>query len=215
MPSVTRRQTASREERRRQTTEKLVGAILPLLEDGNRFTELSVERIVQEAGMSRTTFYVYFEDKGDLLISLGQDVMEAVNDAAEGWWGLPPSASRDEVYEALRKIIGVYAAHGPIMRAVVEVAAYDDRVRRSFGQSLDLSRKGLREHIERGLKDGSIRPGIDAERTADWLLWMSERGFYQMVRPASSNKAELDRLAESLTTVVWNTLYLGADGRPG
>jgi AcrR family transcriptional regulator len=213
MPSVTRRQTASREERRGQILEKLVAATLPLLEEGNRFTELSVERIVQEAGISRTTFYVYFEDKGDLLISLGEGVMDAVNEAASGWWSLPPSATREQVYDALREVIGVYAANGRIMQAVVEVAAYDDRVRRSFGQSLDESRKGLRKHIERGLADGSIRPGIDPQRTTDWLLWMSERGFYQMVRPAAARPPELDRLAESLTTVVWSTLYEGTNSR--
>ncbi len=213
MPSVTRKQTARREERRDEISAKLQTAILPLLEGGERFTELSVERIVQETGISRTTFYVYFEDKGDLLVTLGEGVMASVNEVAAGWWELPPGASRTQVHAALRSVIDTYAAHVEIMQAVVEVASYDERVRRSFGRSLDASRDGLRKHIERGLEDESVRADIDAERTADWLLWMSERGFYQMVRPASSDPEELERLAESLTTVVWNTLYAGAAGR--
>lgn len=212
MSSVTKRQTASREDRRRELLERIRVVLLPLLEGGARYTELSVERIVQEASLSRTTFYVYFEGKGDLLVGLAEDAIQAVNDAAASWWELPPNAPRTDVYAAMRKVIGVYAANSSIMQAVAEVAAYDDRVRRSFAQSLDESRRSLRGHIKRGLEGGWVRRGIDVHRTADWLLWMSDRGFFQMVRPAANDPGELDRLAESLTTVVWSTLYEGTPG---
>jgi len=46
---------------------RLLEVVQQLLDEGESFTEMSVERLVSEAGISRSTFYVYFEDKGDLL----------------------------------------------------------------------------------------------------------------------------------------------------
>jgi AcrR family transcriptional regulator len=200
-------------EQRRTAADKVMRALLPMLERGERYTKLSVEHIAREAGISRTTFYVYFEDKGDLLVKLAEDIMDSVQEAADRWWSLPPGASRAQVYEALRGVIDVYATHGPVMQAVVELAAYDDRVRSSFRRSLEESRRGLRSHIERGLEGGWVRSGVDAQRTTEWLLWMSERGFYQLIRPVGSDRQELDRLADSLTSVVWYALYETTPGR--
>lgn len=41
---------------------------------GTSFTELSVDRLTTEAGMSRASFYIYFEDKGHLLRQLAGQV---------------------------------------------------------------------------------------------------------------------------------------------
>src|SRR4051794_34010288 len=67
MPSVTRKSQSSRAERRDNIRRRLLAVLENLLDKGENFTEVSVERLVSEAGISRSTFYVYFEDKGDLL----------------------------------------------------------------------------------------------------------------------------------------------------
>ena len=46
---------------------RLLDATERLMRDGASFTELSVDRLSTEAGISRASFYIYFEDKGQLL----------------------------------------------------------------------------------------------------------------------------------------------------
>jgi len=53
----------------------------------------------------------------------------------------------------------------------------------------------------------SADPELDPRRSARWLIWMIERGLYQLVSPAGSREAE--RLLDSLTHLVWRSLYAG------
>ena len=64
------------------------------------YTALSVERLVREAGISRATFYVYFEDKGDLLRALAEDFIERILGRGVDWWQLPPDATKADLRAA-------------------------------------------------------------------------------------------------------------------
>src|SRR2546421_3862867 len=128
MASVTRKPHSDRATRRGEIGRRLLDAVERLLADGESFTEVSVERLVTEAELSRSTFYVYFEDKGDLLQALTADVMTEVIDAARAWWELPPDAQRADLEAAMRGIVSVYRGHMTLMVAVVEAASYDARV---------------------------------------------------------------------------------------
>jgi len=74
MPSVTRRSRGHRE-RREEIDERVLDTTADLLSDGEGFTQLSVERIAAAADVSRSTFYVHFSDKTDLLIRLAERAM--------------------------------------------------------------------------------------------------------------------------------------------
>ena len=98
MPSVTRKPQAKRQERREQIERQLLDATERLMADGASFTELSVDRLATEAGISRASFYIYFEDKGHLLRRLAGQVFDDLADAAERWWSVaraatPPTSS--------------------------------------------------------------------------------------------------------------------------
>lgn len=94
MASVTRKPQANRQERREQIERLLLDATERLMADGASFTELSVDRLATEAGISRASFYVYFEDKGDLLRRLTGQVFDDLAAAAERWWGCRGVATR-------------------------------------------------------------------------------------------------------------------------
>lgn len=172
------------------------------------YTELSVERIVREAGISRATFYVYFEDKGDLLRALAEDFIERLLVAAANWWQLPADATKADLRTAMQAIFDAYIPHKVVMAAVVEVASYDASLRSLFGDLLDRTIAKVAEHIEGGQKEGFVATDLDPLRTAAWLTWMAERGLYQLVAPATPAASE--RLLDALTDITWNTLYAGA-----
>lgn len=211
MASITRRSGRSRDQRRAELVAAMHPAVEHLLAEGESFTEASVERLVALAGISRSTFYVYFEDKGTLLLALAEDVMGQITGAARVWWDLPPDAGRDDLRDALRGIIDVYREHTAVWSAIVDASSYDPNVREAYRALVGASAKEVARHITAGQKAGSVRPELDAKRTATWLTWMTERGLYQELPQAT--KAEIGRICEAQTTIVWNTLYAGAPTR--
>jgi TetR/AcrR family transcriptional regulator, ethionamide resistance regulator len=205
MASVTRKAQNGRTARRAQIGRELRVAVEKLLAAGESFTEVSVERLVSEAGVSRSTFYVYFEDKGELLRAWFADVEAEVEEAAKDWWALDADASREDLHRALTKIVESYRPHTTLMAAMYDAAAYDPAVRELVQTMMDWNIAGLRAHIKAGQKAGFVDPELLPQQTAAWLQWMAERGFHQLVRTAG--KAERERLIDAYTSIVWNTLY--------
>jgi TetR/AcrR family transcriptional regulator, ethionamide resistance regulator len=205
MPSITRTNQSSRAQRREEIRDRLGTAAEQLMADGESYTELSVERIVREAGISRATFYVYFEDKGDLLQALAVNFIERMIGAAAAWWSLPADATRMDLRDAMRAIIDAYQPHKVVMAAVVEVASYDAGLRELFGDLLNQTIGAVAQHIATGQAGGYVESGLDPERTAAWLTWMAERGLYQLVAPATP--ATVEKLLDAMTDITWNTLY--------
>jgi AcrR family transcriptional regulator len=197
----------SRADRRAEIRDRLREAVERLMGEGESYTVLSVERIVREAGISRATFYVYFEDKSDLLRALAEDFMDRILVAAAVWWTLPPDADKPQLRAAMRAIFDAYLPHKVVMAGVVEVASYDAGLQELFGALLERTISEVARHIELGQVGGYVTPGIDPRRTAAWLTWMAERGLYQLVAPAPEPAAE--RLLDAITDIAWNTLYAG------
>jgi TetR/AcrR family transcriptional regulator, ethionamide resistance regulator len=206
MPSVTRHAPASREARRAEARVRLLSAVEQLLADGESFTEMSVERIVAEAGMARSTFYVYFADKGDLLGAWFAEITGELRSAAANWWKLQSPLSFGDVRHALAAIVAVYRPHTPLMAAVYDTSAYDPTVRQLVASMMSENIAGLRAHIRHGQRGGLVDAQLHPAETAAWLTWMAERGFHQLVRGAPD--AEVERLIDSYARIVWNTLYL-------
>ena len=205
VPSVTRRTLQQRGARRDELRTRLLEVVERLLAAGEGFTELSVERLVAEAGIARSTFYVYFEDKGDLLRAWFAEITEELRDSAAAWWALGAAPSLGEVRTALDGIVTTYRPHTVLMAAVYDAAAYDVSVRDLVSAMMGENAAGLRTHIRRGQREGFVDPELPAQETAAWLTWMAERGLHQLVRTASD--AEVERLVDAYARIVWNTLY--------
>lgn len=205
MPSITRKASGTRAQRRDEIRSKMLTAVEEMLAEGESFTELSVERLVARAGVARSTFYVYFEDKGELLRGWLEDITGELDAVAKRWWSLDADASRDDLRGALAAVLGVYRPHTPLMAAAFDAAAYDPAVRETVMTLMTFNTAGLRKHIKAGQRDGFVDPDLQANEVALWLTWMAERGLHQLVRGADD--ATFDRLLDAYTTIIWNTLY--------
>ncbi|MCV7259870.1 TetR/AcrR family transcriptional regulator [Mycobacterium shimoidei] len=206
MPSVTRKPQAKRQERREQIERRLLDATERLMRAGASFTELSVDRLAAEAGMSRANFYIYFEDKGDLLRRLAGQVFADLTEGAQRWWGVAWRHDPDDVRAAMAGIIATYRQHQPVLVALNEMAGYDPIVGATYRELLTGIAGRLTRVIEDGQADGSIRRELPAAITASALTWMVERACQQNLPP---NPPSYDaELAEALTEIVWGALYL-------
>jgi AcrR family transcriptional regulator len=205
VPSITRRSHGNRAKRRDEVRERLLMVVEQLLDAGESFAEISVERLVAEAGLSRSTFYVYFEDKGDLLRAWFGKVTAELEQASGAWWRLGPEVERSDLRAALGQIVGAYRPHTPLMSALYDLSAYDTIAREEVTGMMDANVAGLVKHMRRGQREGWIDPSLQPKETALWLMWMAERGLHQMVR--GGDDAEIELLVDAFTDVIWNTLY--------
>jgi TetR/AcrR family transcriptional regulator, ethionamide resistance regulator len=195
----------TRAEQRAHYRTLLVQAMRRLLET-TPYAEITIDRILEESGVARATFYANFVDKSALLMEVAQDVHAAGIDVAESWWKLPSGASRADLASALGKIVDLYLRNRTILAALTEASAYESLIRQRLAELQQGSIRKLAEHIEQGQQVGDVRKSLIPKETAGWLIWMMERGLYQML--ASASLAELERLVTSLTDVIWHSLYL-------
>jgi AcrR family transcriptional regulator len=202
MPSVTRKPRESNQARGAAVKRRVFEATERLLASGHTFTELSVERLCSEAGIARSTFYVHFEDKGDLVARLTEAVIEEFDAVSVPMGNLGPHTDFQQARESIRAIIGVYAAHDLLMATIVETAAYDKRVRRVHRAMMERTIAAIAETLEH--PGGHVRQ-VPPYETAVALAWMIEHACHQMARGASSE--ELDRLAHAVASIYWNALF--------
>jgi AcrR family transcriptional regulator len=208
MPSVTRRPQANRQERRERIERQLLDATERLMADGTSFTELSVDRLATEAGISRASFYIYFEDKGHLLRRLTGQVFGDLADAGERWWSVAQRRDARDVLAAMSGIVASYRQHQPLLVALNEMAGYDPQVGATYREILTAISGRVAAVIEVGQGDGVIRLEVSAATAASALTWMVERTCQQNLpgRPPSYDA----ELADTLTQIVWGALYLEA-----
>lgn len=157
--------------RGRRTMARLLDAGRMLV--GNHgFHSVRVDDVVERAGTSHGTFYLYFSNKDDLLTALVEESREAVRHAAEAMpdpGGTPPAEA--ELREWLEHVIAVHRAHGPVLRAWVEAAHdVDERARRDAAITND-----LRDQLQDRLLEPAARDGITAEGAATAVTAMIQR----------------------------------------
>jgi AcrR family transcriptional regulator len=203
MGSITRRPRRAEPGTRGGGVEaKILAATGRLLAGGTPFIELSVEQICSEAGVARSSFYMHFRDKADLVIRLTDSLLDRIAEAARAWW--EPGTTREQAGAATRRLVGLYAEHGELFAALTETAAYDAGLRTVQEAMLDRHASPLADVIEAGKRDGHVRDVPTAE-TVTALAWMVQGACFRMAR--DDDEAALDRLAEALTSIIWHSLY--------
>ncbi len=207
MGSVTRPRRAS--ERRRAVAERVGETVERLLREGHGYTGLGVQRIAEEAGIARSTFYLHFPDKPALLIDVAAAATEDLFAAARTWLE-HGFADRAMLERTIAAIVAQQREHDAVLAAVVELAAYDEDVAAFWRARVGGFVAALRARIEEGQREGLIDARLDAQTTAAWITWGTERLVAQHV--AERGREEDEQLAAGLARAVQSTLGLGTRG---
>ncbi|MCW2856593.1 MAG: hypothetical protein JWR52_2208 [Marmoricola sp.] len=197
----------SKEERRTVLARYFSAAVEPLLAAGEAYSDISVERLITSVDVSRSTFYAYFDDKGDLLKAIGEDVTLDLAAAGAHWFELPVDADRTALRAALVPLFETYRRHRQVLQAITEAASYDATIKALHLALVDRAATGLAEHIRVQQTQGGVPAELDPEMSARWLVWMLERGLYQLFAPV--DPTEGDHVLDMLTALVWRALYEG------
>jgi AcrR family transcriptional regulator len=181
----------------------LLRAIEDLLSEGRCYTELSVEQIAARAGISRTAFYFYFNDKRQVLMRLVEGVSQLFYEQADRWWSGSQPDDPSQLREVLTNVLRMYREHAAVLTAIVEAASYDDEIAAFWRGLMDRFINATRDYIEAEQQAG--RGGkLDPASAAFVVVWMTERAWYQHVRrPAVSDAGLID----ALVAAVWSTVH--------
>lgn len=171
MSTVEQRRRRVRESRV-ETRARIVAAARELLRERS-FAELTVDEVMREAGQGRTIFYRHFDDLGDLLVRASREAVEELYAAQTAFGADRAAPAPDAVRRALEVAVAVHRRDGPLLRAVAEAAAADERIaaiREAMIRRFD-------DLLEERLRDARTRAGAplaDPAQTARALNLMNQ-----------------------------------------
>ncbi|MEU4202603.1 TetR/AcrR family transcriptional regulator [Streptomyces sp. NPDC039022] len=199
---------ASRGDRR---LEALLSAAETLLTE-KPFAEISVGEVAAKAGISRPTFYFYFDTKHSLLAALLERVMQdKLEIALRGFGTTEADPTPQRTFEAnYTEILALWREHAPVVLAASDAMGADAELRSVYTGLLDLFIEPATAWIEHERATGRAPAGTPAGTLAATLVWMSERNLYAALlgmEPRIPDDQRVAALAE-----VWIRSVFG--GRP-
>jgi AcrR family transcriptional regulator len=187
---------------REESRARIVAAAIELVRERS-FLELSVSEVMEAAGAERTIFYRHFDDLADLLRSASREAMESLYaaelDLGSGREGIDAEAVR----EALEPAVSAYSRFGPLLRALTEAAAGDERI----AEGQQAIRRRFDDLVAGVLDDGDSvgsEPSPQARETARALNLMNESYLQDAFgrEPRVSPETALQTLSEMWIAVI-------------
>ena len=163
MPSMTRK-PSSAGSRRQAVAEQVYDAVERLLTEGESYTELSVQRIIDAAGIARSTFYAHFPDKSHLLRRLADRMRQDVYELGDAWTRMDNSLPG--LVQTFEKAVAFYRAHQPVLAAINQTAVYEPSLRDFFSSGLEPFQARVTEHLRERQAAGLTDPGLDPVKAA-------------------------------------------------
>lgn len=195
--------------RRDEIRGRLLSAVERLIVGGDSYANVSVERLAGAAGISRATFYIYFEGKGDLLHAWLAETLRELGAAGAPLLALDAEATAAELSSILATLLVGYRSRATVMAAILDEATRDAALRADVDAAIAAAISALAEAIERGQREGWADPALLPRETAAWLVWLLERGLNHIIPLADD--ARLQGLATTLAQMAWRTLYATPD----
>ena len=165
--------------------------------------EVTVGAIMEATTLSRKSFYVYFENRYDLLRRLVEPLAEERDAIIEPLLG-PGVDMATGAREALVRLAELYATHGRLLRALAEASGEDHEAKRAWREFLEPVVQAHAAKIDDEIERGRIR-GIAAEPTARALIGMNLQYFFDELVDAP--KPDPAAAAETLLAIWERALY--------
>jgi TetR/AcrR family transcriptional regulator, ethionamide resistance regulator len=190
-------------QRRRAATQlDLLEATKRLLEDGASIRELTIEQICREAGVVRTTFYLHFNEKNDLVKALATEQVGWIEEAGRKT-ASDPEMTRETVRGSVDEIVARWAENQAVLAAVIELAEHDPELRDDWQaaiREIGLVAAGIFEEHWKLHPDWAPQ---DPETVAELLSWMIERSCHKVAR----DPGRRDEVAASIAEIIWRVLH--------
>jgi AcrR family transcriptional regulator len=155
--------------------DSILEATMRLLEE-MPLHDVSVAKIMQEAGVARATFYAYFDSKHDVAATLLARVMDEIHEGIEPFLHRGPDvAPREALRASLAAGWQTFMHNQPLMRATSEHWHAEPALREMWLDVIDRFSADVAAEIDRERAAGLAVPGTDSKTLAAMLLWSTER----------------------------------------
>lgn len=184
-------------------SEREILAAAELLLRERPFREITVADIMSRTGLKRPAFYVHFRDRYELVLRVVEQIGAELSAWLDSW--LDGSSPREDLAATLGGAARVYAAHGPVLRALADAAVSDASVETSYRTLVQGFIETITAHIAAEQAAGGIAAELDGRETARALVWLNERYFYETLGGAVPE--DPSRVATVLTGIWVGALY--------
>jgi AcrR family transcriptional regulator len=184
--------------------ETILAATSVLLADRS-FGDLAVSDILSAAGVSRGSFYFYFDSKQAVLCELVQRAISQGHAAAEPWLANPA-----DPVAALRAGITagaeLWQASAPVLRAIVENWRTDSRLTALWLEQMQTFTDATIAQITADPRARQNLAGQDIAAVASALTWLGERLYY-LAATSTPPFHNQDTLVNTLLHIWTTALY--------
>ncbi len=184
--------------------EAILAATADLLGQRN-FSDLAVSDILTAAGVSRGSFYFYFDSKHDVLAELVRRAVAEGHAAAAPWLAQP-----DDPAAALRAGItagaALWHASAPILRAIVENWRTDSRLTALWLEQMQSFTDATVAQISADPRARQALADQDIPAVAAALTWLGERLYY-LAATGTAPFDDQDTLVNTLLHMWTSALY--------
>jgi AcrR family transcriptional regulator len=171
-------ESTSKKDRRRGEVKARLRRSLHGLAADRSLLEVRVSDITSEAGLSRSAFYFYYEDKRDLLIETIREMTETLFDRAN-----VRLADDDDPRKLIREVLETNAAtwsrNAHILRMVIEASIYDELIRSFWRGIVEDFMAAVAERIAIDQRAGIVPAEIEPAMCAEFLVVATEGYFYR------------------------------------
>lgn len=173
--------------------------------------KLSVASIIDEAGISRGTFYHYFSSKYGPVVGLTNQVMNEILEVVGPYVDRAPDENPEAALRrSLSSAVRVWARHRHVIRAITVHWPEVPELRTLWLGSVERFTARIAAEIDRERAEGIAPPGPDSRQLAATLLWGTEHALYVAGLRADDDLPDEERILEPLVTMWVGTIY----GRP-
>jgi TetR/AcrR family transcriptional regulator, ethionamide resistance regulator len=170
--------------------------------------ELSVEAILQDAGVSRTAFYYYFASKHDVVAILVSRAFDEIAAGLASWTASDADDLRRLLRASLEEGIDVWRRHDAVLAATIENVHAVDVLRTVWLERVDQVTQLIARVIKHQRQAGAAPDGPPPETVAGTLVWSSERLLYLGIRGFDPAIPDLDTAGRALLEL-WQTVIYG------
>lgn len=165
------------------------------------FHEVTVSAIMGRTTLSRKSFYVYFDDRYELLTALVAPLRAQLDEANALWLGADGDPA-DRGRAALQAVARILADRGALVRALADAARYDERAARLWHEF----NEPVIARVAAAIREDAPELA-DPERVARALVGMNLYCLFDQV--VGNDGADIERIVDALLTVWLRTVYPG------
>jgi len=187
--------------------EAILAATAGLLAERS-FGDLAVGDILTAAGVSRGSFYFYFDSKHDVLAELVRRAVAAGHAAAEPWLAGPggPADPAAALRSGITAGARLWMASAPVLRAIVENWRTEPRLEALWTEQMQTFTDATVAQITADPRARERLAGQDIPALASALTWLGERLYY-LAATGTPPFGDQDTLVATLLHIWTSTLY--------